>query len=192
MNPYLRIALIFGTVAGLSGIAYFLVLQYEVGEPALTRLSTLDIIITLLCIIYAMGYFRDRKQNGVLHFWEGAVIGIGTAIIGTLLMCLVIYGIVVFLDPDVFKNFILYLQKDMSQRLTSDVITKSPQLQQMIRTQLAALPQITPFDTIFFPGGAFVKNIGIEILVIGMIAAIMRKNVNHLSQKQETEVKKKK
>jgi len=181
MNRYLRIALVFGAVAAAMNVLYILVMQYWVGENALTRVSSVDILITLLCILYAMGYYRDRKQGGVLHFWQGAIIGIETAFIGTLLTCLVLYVLIRFADPAVFTDFIQITREDMQRRLVSDAFSKNPNLRQMLNSQLASLPEITPFNMVFFPGGVFVKNVGIEVLVTGMIAAIMRKNVAHLS-----------
>jgi hypothetical protein len=186
MNPYLRISLVFGTIAGLAGALYFVVLQYWINDPALGKMSSLEILITLICSVYAMGYYRDRKQGGVLHFWQGAVIGLETAFVSTFITCLVVYWIVRLVDPSVFREFILLTQKDMSGKLTSEAVRKTPALQQMIRSQLASLPDITPFNMIFFPGGIFVKNFAIEFLLTGMIAAIMRKNVSHLSKGNET------
>lgn len=150
MNPYLRTSLAFGTIAGLGGIFYFVVLQYWVHDAALTRMSSWEILITLACSVYAMGYYRDRKQAGILHFWQGALLGIGTALIATTLTCLVVFWLVSVIDPSIFKEFILYTQKDMSQRLASDVIRKNPNLQQMIRAQLTSLPTLTPFTMILF------------------------------------------
>ncbi len=191
MNPYLRISLLFGAVAGVAGALYFLVLQYVAKDQALTKMSQLEILITLFCSVYAMGYYRDRKQSGVLHFWQGAVLGVETAAISTFITCLIVYIVVRFLDPSVFADFILFTQKDMSARLTSEVIRKNPNLQQMIRSQLAGLSGITPFNMIFLPGGIFVKNFAIEVLATGMIAALMRKNVAHLSTSAHQESKKK-
>lgn len=189
MNPYLRTSLLFGSIAGLGSILYFLVLQYLVKEPGLARLGSWEILFTLVCMLYAMGYYRDRKQGGILHFWQGALLGISTALISTTLLCVFVFWVVRVADPVTFKEFILYMQKDMLNRIS---VEKDAALQKVFRAQLASLPSITPFNQIFFPGGIFVKNFGIEILVTGMIAAIMRKNVSHLTSPAPVEPKKKK
>ncbi len=181
MNRYLRLSLTFGSIAAAMVVLYFLVLQYLVKDVALAQMSSLDILITLACGLFAMGYFRDRKQGGQLHFWQGAVIGLETAAIATTLACLAIY-LIVRIDPTILQSFLDATKADMLQRMKKPEFQQNANLTQMIQAQLAMLSNVTPFQMIFFPGGIFVKNLALEILLTGMIAAMMRKNVSHLGQ----------
>lgn len=182
MNPYLRVSLLFGTVAAVMVLVYFLVLQYLVSTNALTEMTSLDILIVLLCMLFAMGYYRDRLQGGMLHFWQGAIIGIETGVIGTLLSCLFIYLIVKWIDPSSFTEFIEIIRKDLLKALQEEHAKSNPTASTIgiIQDRLAILPKASPATTIFFSvTSIFVKNVLIVILVTGMIAAIMRKNVSH-------------
>ena len=186
MNPYLRTSLVFGTIAGFAVAAYFVVQQYLVGENALTRMTELDVLITLLCGLFAMGYYRDRKQGGVLHFWQGAIIGIETGVIGTLLGCLAIYVIVQWIDPSAFAGFIEKIRQLLLAALKEERAKKNPTASviEIIQDRLNVLPKASPATTLFFsPTSIFVKNNIVVILATGMIAALMRKNVSHLSGK---------
>ncbi len=185
MNPYLRISLVFGTIAGVAMVLYFAVQQYMVGDNGLTRMTELDVLITLLCGLFAMGYYRDRKQGGVLHFWQGAIIGIETGVIGTLLGCAAIYVIVQWIDPSVFAGFIEKIRESLLAALKQEHAKQNPTASviEIIQDRLNVLPKASPATTLFFsPTSIFVKNTVIIILATGMIAALMRKNVSHLSK----------
>jgi|GEM_PF-2153673 len=191
MNPYLRISLIFGTVAGLAGVVYFLVLQYWIGENALVRMGSVEILITMLCALYAVGYYRDRKQDGVLHFWQGALIGLETAFIGTLILCVIIYFFVRLIDPVIFTEFLSIVEADLKKALQSEPISNNPGAQAIVRDRLSVLPQAALSSTIFFSiTSIFVKNIVAEFFLTGIIAAIMRKNTAYLAKSPEAKNKK--
>ncbi len=177
---YLRVSLQFGAAAAAMIVLYFLALQYWIGDNALVNMSRLDIVIMLVCILFAMGYYRDRRQGGMLHFWQGAIIGIEVNLIGTLLACLAIYLIVSFLAPDILTGFVQLMRQNIQAELQTEAVRKSAVQQAALKAQLANLPYLTPFNMVFFPGGIFIKNFVISLLVTGMVAALMRKNVSHI------------
>lgn len=180
MSTYFRVSLQFGAAVAALIVLYFLALQYWIGDNALAGMSRFDIVITLAGILFAMGYYRDRRQGGMLHFWQGAIIGIEVNLIGTLLACLVIYLIVSFFAPEILTGFVQLMRQNIETELQTEAVGKSAVQQAALKTQLANLPFITPFNMVFLPGGIFVKNFVISLLVTGMVAAMMRKNVSHL------------
>jgi apolipoprotein N-acyltransferase len=69
-SRYLRVAALFGLLGAGLVLLYFFTL-YALGVNPVPEMNRLDLLIILLCMLFAMGYFRDRRNGGVLHFWAG-------------------------------------------------------------------------------------------------------------------------
>lgn len=57
---------------GAVAFALFLLTAYGIyGNPLLPKIKSLDFFIYLLSITFSLLFFRFRRNDGFLHFWEG-------------------------------------------------------------------------------------------------------------------------
>jgi len=166
-NRYLRIALLFGLLGAGLVLTYFFTL-YALGLNPVPEMNRLDLLIILLCTLFAMGFFRDRRNRGVLHFWEGIVLGAPVVLVSALLSSVVIYG---FLKaaPDVFTGYIGEMEKVIRADYAAGRFKEAADYQ----SYLKVLPQITPFGKVL---DIFVKNFFICFFATGILALMMRKH----------------
>lgn len=95
--------LLFGGLAGLACILFFIGLYLTVPHPLLKRRP--DIGLSAIMIWAGMWYFK-RFQGGFLHFYEGISIGFLINIIGALITGLFLYFFVTYIDATVFTDWI--------------------------------------------------------------------------------------
>lgn len=166
-NVYLRIALLFGLLGAALILAYFLVL-YAAGTNPLPEMNKLDLLIILLCTLFAMGYFRDRLNRGVLHFWQGLVLGMPVVLLSALVSSLVIYGFTVWI-PDLFPDYLNQMQK----LIEADYQAGRIKDEAYYRNLLKSLPAVSRFSKAL---DIFLKNFFICFFATGLLAMIMRKH----------------
>lgn len=166
-NVYLRTALLFGLLGAALVLAYFFTL-YAFGLNPLAEMNRLDLLIILLCTLFAMGYFRDRVNGGVLHFWEGLVVGMPVVLVSVGVSSLVIY-LFTKLSPDVFTGYLGEMEKVIRADYAAGRIKDAAYYQGLLKS----LPGITPFGKAF---DIFIKNFFLCFFPTGILAIIMRKH----------------
>lgn len=166
-NVYLRIALLFGLLGAALVLTYFFTL-YWLGINPLPEMNRLDLLIILLCTLFAMGYFRDRLNRGVLHFWEGLVLGMPVVLLSVLLSSLGIY-LFMNLEPEVFRGYLGHMEKVIRADYAAGRIKDASYYQNLLKS----LPGITPSGKAF---DIFLKNFFICFFPTGILAIIMRKH----------------
>jgi hypothetical protein len=167
-NPYVRISLRFGLVGAVLVLLYFLTF-YFLGENPIRNLSTFDVVIVLLTMVFAIGYFRDRMNRGNLVFWEGLAVGNLTSLLAIFVSTVAIYGFIAFIDPALIGRHITEMQEivaanraEMEEQFGADAYEQT----------LASLATTTPLDIAF---DVFIKKFLICFVASGVIAAVLRR-----------------
>ena len=91
-SPLLKIPIKFGVFAALLSIAVILVMYFSGKHPLLLP-PYLDsrILIFLIFIYFAIREYKDNFNGGLLHFWEGMILGIVLYVFAGLMGGLFIY-----------------------------------------------------------------------------------------------------
>ena len=74
-NPLVNVPLKFGTLGGGLVILMFII-TYFLGKNPLIDLKFFDFIIIPIFIFFSLKEFRDFRNGGILHFWQGMTIGV--------------------------------------------------------------------------------------------------------------------
>ena len=74
-NPLVSVPLKFGAIGGGISMIMFL-LAYVMGKNPLIDLKFFDFIIIPIFLFFAMKEFRDYRNGGIIHFWQGMSIGV--------------------------------------------------------------------------------------------------------------------
>ncbi|HLF34737.1 MAG TPA: DUF4199 domain-containing protein [Cyclobacteriaceae bacterium] len=89
-NPILWVSLRFGSVAGILSVVLFTIL-YLGGRHPLLIPAYLDFRLLLfpIFIVFGIRDFREIRNRGILHFWQG--FSVGTMIVLTLGFIMAVY-----------------------------------------------------------------------------------------------------
>ena len=166
-SRYLRVGGMFGLLGAGLVLLYFFTL-YALGINPVVEMNRFDLLIILLCTLFAMGYFRDRRNGGVLHFWEGIAVGVPVVLLSALLSSLLIYAFVK-IAPDVFTGYLQAMEKEIRADYAAGRLKDATRF----RYYLKALPTITPFDRV---SDIFLRNFFLCFFPTGILAIIMRKH----------------
>jgi hypothetical protein len=169
-NPMLSVSVKYGLFASLFCIILFSSLYFFGKNPLLIPLF-LDfrILIFAIFLLFGIRDFKDNKNNGILHFWQGFATG---AII--VLMVSVVMGLFIFLLGGIIdRNFTGNYISQMLQNLTGakekiiseyglDVYTKAVNL----------VPTTTLADLAL---DYFIKTIPLGLIITILISLAFRK-----------------
>jgi hypothetical protein len=166
-NSYLRVAIVYGFTCGVLVLAYFFTM-YLTGNNPLIRMRTFETLIIGVCMLFAMGYYRDRINGGKLHFWQAITIGVATNLIGVLLATGVIFVYVQYFKPEIFTDYVQQLEKGIFQAKKAGNITEAvyqQYKQRIAETSLQAnIADIVKVDFFLF------------FIATGILAAVMRRS----------------
>lgn len=167
-NRYLRFSLLFGLLAAVLVVIYFFCF-YIIGENAIRWMSRFDILLVLIVMAGAMFFYRDRRNEGRLHFWEAVTIGFFVNLIGTIVSTLVIFLFISFLEPAVFarhlaemRELVVRTSQQMTEAFGKDAVPDT----------LRGLSETRP---IHIAVDIFLKKFMVCLLASGFIGAILRK-----------------
>jgi len=166
-SRYLRVAMLFGLLGAGLVLVYFFTL-YAVGANPVAEMNRFDLLIILLCTLFAMGYFRDRLNGGVLHFWEGIAVGVPVVLLSALLSSLLIYAFLKIM-PEVFTGYLQFMEKEIRADYAAGRLKDAARF----KYYLEALPGITPFGRV---SDIFLRNFFLCFFPTGILAIIMRKH----------------
>ncbi|HEX8530747.1 MAG TPA: DUF4199 domain-containing protein [Cytophagales bacterium] len=166
-SRYLRMGALFGLLGAGLVLVYFFTF-YALGMNPVPEMNRLDLLIILLCTLFAMGYFRDRRNGGVLHFWQGLAVGVPVVVLSALVSSLVIYGFLKAM-PEVFAGYVAGMEKEIRADYAAGRLTDAARYQYYLK----ALPTLTPSGRAF---DIFLRNFFICFFATGILAIIMRKH----------------
>ncbi len=167
MRKYFRqVVVLFGLLGAGLVLTYFFTLHF-LGSNPLIDMKRLDILIILMCELFAMGYFRDRYNKRTLNFWEGLAIGACVALISTLLASITIYAFIQ-INPEVLTGFIKHMEAVIRTDFAAGKISNRGDFENLIRN----LPFITPFAEVF---SIFLTDLFLSLVATIILAMIMRR-----------------
>lgn len=74
-NPIVAVPLKFGAISSALSILMFLI-TYWMGKNPLIDLKFFDFLILPIFLFFAMKDFKDYRNKGILHFWQGMTVGV--------------------------------------------------------------------------------------------------------------------
>jgi hypothetical protein len=86
----LPISLKFGILAGILTLAYCFIIN-QFGLVPLAGKKFPSIIFSIFCMVLAVKQYQKNNVDGVLHFWEGLIVGNLTNLIGACVSALGLY-----------------------------------------------------------------------------------------------------
>ncbi len=166
-SKYMRVGMLFGLLGAGLVLVYFFTF-YALATNPVREMNRLDLLIILLCTLFAMGYFRDRRNGGVLHFWQGLAVGVPVVLLSALVSSLVIYAFLK-IDPTVFTGYVAGMEKEIRADYAAGRLKDAARYQYYLK----ALPTLTPSGRAF---DIFLRNFFICFFATGILAIIMRKH----------------
>ncbi len=170
-NPILTISFRYGILAAFLSIVLFSIL-YFLGRNPLLIPSFLDFRLLLfpIFLVFSIRDFKENRNKGILHFWQGFSIGMLIVLIVAIVMGLYIYLLGSVIDPHfTFKYVhttiqnILKLKEKIIAQIGQDQYNKTMQL----------LPTTTLFDLAL---DYFIKSFPLGIFLTILISLVLRRN----------------
>ena len=152
-KPLLKAPIIFGFITGLLAFAYFLGL-YALGFTPLRNIRTPDFGIHIIIICYACWYFRKKYGMGWLHLWEGLTIGYVINMTAAFVTGWLIYFFVIFINPQVFTDYLNDMQQLLVDRKTQLVEQIGEEEFQIL---IRKVKENQPATLIFSPSGVSLR-----------------------------------
>ena len=114
-NPMLSVSVKYGLLAAFLSVVLFSLLYFFGKNPLLIPLF-LDyrILIFSIFLLFGIRDFKDNKNNGILHFWQGFVTGAIIVLLVSVIMGLFIFLLGTVIDHGFTGNYI----HEMMQNIT--------------------------------------------------------------------------
>ncbi|MBS0001402.1 MAG: DUF4199 domain-containing protein [Cyclobacteriaceae bacterium] len=173
-NPIFSVPLRYGFLAGIISMLLFLILHYSGKNPFLIPpLFDFRIILYPIVLVFAIRDFKENKNGGILHFWQGISVGVQTVLTGALLMAIFILFFGGLIETAMVPDYILEMteqiksmNEDVMNSVGSDAISRSLEL----------LPTTDIYDLAL---DYFIKSLPYGVFLTIIISLILRnKNLN--------------
>jgi hypothetical protein len=164
------IPLRYGILASVISIVLFLILYYAGRNPFLIP-AILDFRILLfpIILVFAIRDFKENKNRGILHFWQGLSIGIQTVLITSLIMAIFILLFGGIFEQELVPEYIRLMtaqiksvNEEVIETIGKDAVDRSLEL----------LPSTTIFHLSF---DYFLKSLPYGVFLTIIISLILRK-----------------
>lgn len=168
------IPLKYGGFASILAALLFMILYYFGRNPLLIP-PLLDFRIILFPIILAFGIrdFKENRNQGILHFWQGMSVGLQIILIVAFLMSvfILIFGSVI--EPDFVSIYIEQMTAQV-QSLSDEMVESVGQ--EALNKTLEILPSTTIID---LSSDYFIKSLPYGLFLTIIITLILRKRPNY-------------
>jgi len=104
-NQLIRTGVLYGAIGGAIVIVLMLGL-YFMGRNPLIDIRIVDVVVLSVFLVFSMREFRDKFNNGALHYWQGVSIGMVTYIVTALISAIFILVFVEFIKPDILQEYV--------------------------------------------------------------------------------------
>jgi hypothetical protein len=173
LNPIYSVTIKYGAIAAILSIALFLILYYAGRNPLLIP-AFLDFRIFLfpIFLVFSIREFKENRNRGFLHFWQGFSIGVMVIglIAGLMALFILIFGS--WIEPDFVSKFI---QSSIDQiESAREKITTAIGEEELTKV-LEILPSTTLFDLAL---DYFLKSLPYGLFLTIIISLILRKKPN--------------
>jgi hypothetical protein len=167
------IPLKYGVVAATLSALLFLLLYYFGKHPLLIpALFDFRIILFPIFLVFSIRDFKENRNGGMLHYWQGMSVGIQVTLVISILMSLFILLFGGVLEPEFFTDYI--------DKLTLQLQSTNPEVieqigQEAYAKSLEILPSITLLDLSL---DYFIKSLPYGLFLTIIISLILRKKPN--------------
>ena len=171
-SPLVRVAGKYGAIAGLVLITGLIVIYLAGKHPLLINiLFDLRILVFILFIFVALKEFKDDRNQGILHFWQGLYAGIIVYITAAMVASLLLWAFAGWIEPDFVASFI-------SQSLSNLEGNKEIIIQSLgedkYNSAVSGIPSTTAGNLAF---DYFLKSMPIGFILTLIISIIMRNKI---------------
>jgi hypothetical protein len=169
----LKVSARFGGVAALLSITLFSIL-YFAGKNPMFIPAYLDFRLLLfpIFLVFSIRDFKEYRNNGVLHFWQGFSVGILIVLIISLAMTLYILILGGWIDPSFTQKFITGTMQNI-QHSKENIIAQVGVA--AYNKTLELIPGTTLYDLAF---DYFLKSLPLGIIITILISLVLRNNTN--------------
>ncbi len=168
-RPIVKVAVKYGLICGvLSVFAYYV--QLVTGMNPVMNLNSffIDLIIFFGFIFFANKEFKDYKNSGFLHFWQGMTIGL--IIIFTSAVIFSVFSATYYhVNPEVLTE---YIQNAVQFLEGKKELLLERESEAAYHQRLKDLKSTTISDVVITD---FFKKVGVGFLVTPVIAVLLRK-----------------
>jgi hypothetical protein len=104
-KPLAIVSLKYGLAGGVFSILVFVIL-WLIGKNPLVTNRIYDFLLIPLFVFFSVKEFRDVRNGGVLHFWQGIAVGVFTFVTMALVSALFIWLFLEFANSGLLQNYI--------------------------------------------------------------------------------------
>jgi hypothetical protein len=167
-NQLIAVPVRFGAIAGALTIVLFLVL-YQMEVNPLVEARIVDLVLIPIFLYFGLKDFRDYRNGGILHYWQGMTVGVIIYLLMALISSVWIMAFLEFIDPELLGQYIL----DRIELLEGSRLQIVEQMgEQAFLDSKEELKRITPFDLAL---DDILKKSIIGLMLTIMISVILRK-----------------
>ena len=171
-NPLISVPIKYGVIVSGLLMVLFLVLFYSGRHPMnISPFFDVRIIVFPLFLFLSIKEFRDLANNGVLHFWQGMIVGFVLLISIGLILSLFI--ILISYTDNSFLSIYITERIELLQTMVGQ-LTEQEKLS-FVKEQLKILPLTTSIDLAI---DYFLKTMGIGVFLNIIISIVLRKQSN--------------
>lgn len=169
-NPIFTVPFRYGTLAAVLSIILFLILYYAGKNPLLIP-PFLDFRILLypIILVFAIRDYKENRNEGILHFWQGMSVGIQAVVISSFFMAIFILIFGGLIENDFVPEYIR-LMSEQIHHLDQKVIESVGE--EAINKSLELLPSTHIFDLAL---DYFIKSLPYGLFLTIIISLILRK-----------------
>ena len=170
LTPLTKLPVRYGFIGGGMIVILLAILFYTDKQPLLIPIFfDIRLLILPIFFFFAMKEFRDYFNEGVLHFWQGIIIGFITSIAVALCGAVFIHLLFSVLDPALLKNHI-----EESIKLIETTQKKAPEFlsEQAAKDQIKEISKYPPSRFAF---DYFIKTMAMGLFFNIIISVILRK-----------------
>lgn len=170
-NPLIVVPLRYGLIGGLISIIAILFLYYMGRHPLLLN-PVLDIRwpLYIIFIFFSMKTYKDQYSNGIMHFWQGMIIGF----VNYMTMALVVAVFIqIFAGIETTKFLAQYVQLATEQIQNNRTALLETINEETLVKTLADLPKTTATH---LAADYLLKSMPVGLILTILFAMLMRKN----------------
>ncbi len=167
-NQLIAVPIRFGSIAGALTIILFLVL-YSMEVNPLVEARVVDLVLIPMFLYFGLKDFRDYRNAGVLHYWQGMTVGVIIYLLMALVSSVWIMSFLEFIDPDLLSKYIL----DRAELLEGSKLQIVEQMGE--QAYLESKEEIQTITSLDLALDDFLKKSIIGLMLTIMISVILRK-----------------
>jgi hypothetical protein len=169
-NPIITVPFRYGILAATISIILFIILYFAGKNPLLIP-PFLDfrIILYPIILVFAIRDFKENKNEGTLHFWQGMSVGLQAMVISSFLVAVFILIFGSFVEPRFVPEYIR-LMTEQIKGLNENVVESVGK--EAIDKSLELLSTTNIFDLAI---DYFIKSLPYGVFLTIIISLILRK-----------------